>query len=323
MQHEHLQSFLSAAFGTSYKLMSFQRLAGGTRKGVYRLKLVDGGSVILYTLSASESYWFDPDVDPGDPFAEVYGIEFMETAAVALANAGARSPKIYLTDRSRSLYPGDIALVEDIPNGTLEAYVAANTTVASSKILPELGGMLTGMSKHSSPKLGKLFSIASGLYPQGQTAGQIIFDRAIRHLHILAEKLGVIKNIFPRIEAKLNAGYSDIKPRAYYSLVHGELGPDHILLDGNQRPVIIDIEGLMFFDVEWEHAFLKMRFAEMYDALEMQIELDPVRMAFYELAQSISLVEGPLRILDTDFPDKAFMQRIIAIHTDNIIRLSS
>lgn len=323
MQHEHLQTFLSTAFGTSCKLMSFQRLAGGTRKGVYRLKLGEGGSVILYTLSASESYWFDQNIGPGDPFTETFGIEFMEAAAVALANAGVRSPKIYLTDRSRSLYPGDIVLVEDIPDGTLEAYVTANTRIASSKTLLELGGMLTSMSKQSSPKLGKLFSIASGLSPQGQTAERIVFDRAIRHLDILSKKIEVINNIFPHIEAKLNAGYSDIKPRSYYNLVHGELGPDHVLLDSSQRPVIIDIEGLMFFDVEWEHAFIKMRFGEMYEALEMQIELDPVRMAFYELTQSISLVEGPLRILNTDFPDKAFMQGIIAIHTDNIIRLTS
>jgi hypothetical protein len=33
-------------------------------------------------------------------------------------------------------------------------------------------------------------------------------------------------------------------------------------VDQHQDPVLIDIEGLMFFDVEWEHAFLRILFGE-------------------------------------------------------------
>ena len=32
-------------------------------------------------------------------------------------------------------------------------------------------------------------------------------------------------------------------------LIHGELGPDHVLIDERGHPVIIDIEGVMFFDL--------------------------------------------------------------------------
>ena len=55
-----------------------------------------------------------------------------------------------------------------------------------------------------------------------------------------------------------------IRPRSDYRLIHGELGPDHVLVDGRGRPVIIDIEGLMYFDVEWEHVFVRLRFQEDY-----------------------------------------------------------
>jgi hypothetical protein len=40
--------------------------------------------------------------------------------------------------------------------------------------------------------------------------------------------------------------------------------PDHVLIDAQGAPVLIDIEGLMFFDAEWEHAFLRLRFGRHY-----------------------------------------------------------
>ncbi|MGV9288266.1 hypothetical protein [Streptomyces sp. NPDC003719] len=41
---------------------------------------------------------------------------------------------------------------------------------------------------------------------------------------------------------------------------------------------MIDIEGLMFFDAEWEHVFLQLRFGDQYPALPRP-GLDPARLA--------------------------------------------
>lgn len=89
-------------------------------------------------------------------------------------------------------------------------------------------------------------------------------------------------------------------------LVHGELGPDHVLVAADGEPIIIDIEGPAYFDVEWEHAFLRLRFGDAYPALR-PVDVDPARMALYEYAQTLSLIEAPLRIADTDFPDRQWM----------------
>jgi hypothetical protein len=106
-----------------------------------------------------------------------------------------------------------------------------------------------------------------------------------------------------------------VSPRTAYGLIHGELGPDHVLVDADGHPVLIDIEGLMYFDVEWEHVFLQLRFGERYVALARP-GLDPQRLDLYMLAMRLSLVAGPLRLLDGDFPDRAFMQEI-AEHNAN------
>jgi hypothetical protein len=101
-----------------------------------------------------------------------------------------------------------------------------------------------------------------------------------------------------------------VPPRQEYSLVHGELGLDHVLVDADGLPVMIDIEGLMFFDVEWEHVFLELRLGVDYDPLRVA-GLEPHRLTFYLLAQRLSLIAGPLRLLDGDFPDRGFMQQIV------------
>lgn len=66
----------------------------------------------------------------------------------------------------------------------------------------------------------------------------------------------------------------------------------------------------MFFDVEWEHTFLELRFGDNYRHLAVE-DLDNDRLRFYRLAMYLSLVEGPLRMLDGDFPDRAGMLDIV------------
>ncbi|OIJ86809.1 hypothetical protein BIV24_25660 [Streptomyces colonosanans] len=89
-----------------------------------------------------------------------------------------------------------------------------------------------------------------------------------------------------------------VRSRARHGLVHGELGPDHVLVDADGRPALIDIEGLMYFDAEWEHVFLQLRFGPHYDALRTE-GLDEGRLRLYRLAMHLSLVAGPLRLRAT------------------------
>jgi hypothetical protein len=60
----------------------------------------------------------------------------------------------------------------------------------------------------------------------------------------------------------------------------------------------------MYFDPEWEHVFLRLRFGRDYRFLGAS-GLDPDRLRLYQLAMHLSLVAGPLRLLDGDFPARA------------------
>jgi hypothetical protein len=83
---------------------------------------------------------------------------------------------------------------------------------------------------------------------------------------------------------------------------------------------VIDIEGLMYFDLEWEYVFLKLRFEDHYPAIRAQdADLDEERLRLYALAMHISLVAGPLRLLDGDFPDRETMLAIVRYNTRAVL----
>ncbi|MDB5540870.1 MAG: hypothetical protein JWQ89_2597, partial [Devosia sp.] len=268
----------------------------------------------------AENYWTDNSTDPRDPFAEASGLDLLEAATLALTAAGARVPALLLVDRGKSTYPADIAIVDDLRGGTLEAMIAGDAGAAEQP-LRAVGAMLNGMARHTSPRLGKVAAVAAGVAPQDRRAEQIVLELGLGHLAIVAGKVPELGQARERIEDALRERHAQVRPRDWYSLIHGELGADHVMIDGEGRPVIIDVEGVMFFDAEWEHGFTRMRFGNSYEALGIEVELDPARLALYELARSLSLVEGPLRILETDFPHRDLMRSIVTTHTGKVLRL--
>jgi aminoglycoside phosphotransferase (APT) family kinase protein len=127
------------------------------------------------------------------------------------------------------------------------------------------------------------------------------------HLDTAAGRDARLADAHERIANHLHHLRSAVTAREEYGLVHGELGPDHVLVTPSGEPALIDIEGLAYFDVEWEHAWLQMRFRDAYSTLH-PVSLDPDRLDLYRYAQTLSLIEGPLRIADTDFPNRQWMR---------------
>ena len=100
-----LAGVMREVFGTARSIVSVDRLAGGTKKGVYRVTVDDGTSAVVYVWSADEDYWEgllpDSSNDPESVFAHSSGIDLFEAATRRLESVGARSPRLFFTDRSR------------------------------------------------------------------------------------------------------------------------------------------------------------------------------------------------------------------------------
>jgi Phosphotransferase enzyme family len=325
---ESLAGIVRAAFGPGRRLAAVDRLSGGSKKGVYRLTFDDGGTVVGYLWNATENYWPGAQQQAGenhaDPFSDASGADLFEASHAYLDGLGVRVPQVYLLDRSRVAYPADIALVEDVPGESLETQLERGLPGAD-QALARLGAAIAVMHQHRGPRFGKIAYVLASVTGQDGSAQdataqdatgrdlsceQIVLDRALADLDWAACRDGRVAAARGQLEDVSRALAAAVPPRTHYGLIHGELGPDHVLIDDQGHPVIIDIEGVMFFDVEWEHAFLELRFGRHYRWLRAS-DLDDRRLRFYRLALYLSLIAGPLRLLDGDYPDREPMLEIV------------
>lgn len=306
------------------QLASLTRLAGGSKKGVYRLVLADESSVLLYVWREAENYWPPGPQTVGDPFTDASGAREFQAGHAALAAAGVRVPELYALDLSRQHYPADIALLEDLRGGTLEDLLARDPE-AAARPMAELGAALRAMQDQRSDRFGKVAELVGVSSPRAgrstspgmdEPAEDIILRRALAHLAAAAALSPQLAAAELALATLVRASHAAVAPRRQYGLVHGELGPGHVLLDDAGAPVLIDIEGVTWFDVEWEHAFLRLTFEHADYARLGLPAVDEARVAFYDLAQRISLVEGPLRIAATDYPERDWMLELAQFHTD-------
>jgi hypothetical protein len=181
-------------------------------------------------------------------------------------------------------------VVEDVPGDNLEALLRQDPRSVETT-MARLAEALGAMQRHRGPRFGKVALIDKGGTSEGSSCEQVVLDRALGDLAEAAARDTRITRSRDRLESVVRKLAAAVRPRSEYGLIHGELGPDHVLVDRHGQPVLIDIEGLMFFDVEWEHAFLRLRFGLHYRWLDRG-DLDQRRLRFYMLAMRLSLVAG-------------------------------
>ncbi|HLL64899.1 MAG TPA: phosphotransferase [Micromonosporaceae bacterium] len=313
---ETLTPMMREVFGTDRHIATVDRLLNGTKKGVYRVTLDDATSVIVYVWNADEDYWDgllpDGHDDPSNPFAHASGIDYFVGATRRLEAVGVRSPRLLLADRSKDLYPADIAVTEDVRGGTLQALLERDPD-AGRRTLARLSDMLRRMHAYRAPAFGRVAWIDSGGAPPPTTCEQAYLERALANIATAVPRDARAAEGEAMLERKLRTLYATLDPRAEHGVVHGELCAEHTLVGPDGEPVIIDIEGLMYTDIEVEHCWMRMRFGPHYAALRNP-ELDPTRVKYYQYVMHLDLVGGPLRIAEGDFPNRDWMLDVANFH---------
>ncbi|MFF7600204.1 phosphotransferase family protein [Streptomyces mirabilis] len=312
LTRDELAPLARAALGRARTLTAVTRLRGGSKKGVYRLFLDDGSTAVAYVWDPAEDYWDAAPADPRDSFSHASGLDLFTAAYDRLTALGIRTPRLLFADRGHTHLPSDVAVVEDVRGGSLEDLLHRDPEAAEGP-LRELAEALRTLHAHPAPRHGKVAVVDNGGSAYGGSCEQVVLERALADLAEAAARDPRIAAVREATYDRLHALAGTVRPRGRVGLVHGELGPDHVLVDEHGHPALIDIEGLLYFDAEWEHVFLRQRFHHAYEALRAD-GLDEDRLRLYRLAMHLSLVAGPLRLLDGDFPDPEFM-RAIAEHS--------
>ncbi|MFB4269124.1 hypothetical protein [Nonomuraea sp. GTA35] len=154
-----LAALVREVFGGDRRLAHVERLTGGSKKGVYRLSFQDAGpTAMLYAWSGDEDYWDSARVESREPFAHGSGLALFEAAHARLSSVGVRVPDLYFADGARELYPADVAVIEDVRGGTLEARLGGE----DPRPLARLAESLRAMAGCRSRELGKVALVESG-----------------------------------------------------------------------------------------------------------------------------------------------------------------
>ncbi|WP_262380030.1 hypothetical protein [Nonomuraea sp. PA05] len=172
---EELAALVREVYGGDRRLAHVDRLKGGSKKGVYRLTFQDRGpAAVLYIWSGDEDYWDAAHLERPEPFAHGSGLALFRAAHARLAEVGVRVPDLYFADDGRGLYPADVALIEDVRGGTLEARLDAG----DAKALERLARDLRAMAGCRERELGKVALVESG-QPVGRAAPEIVLEVAL------------------------------------------------------------------------------------------------------------------------------------------------
>ncbi|MER7479111.1 phosphotransferase [Streptomyces sp. NPDC126510] len=321
---DQLAGAARAALGGGRRLKTVERLTGGSKKGVYRLTMDDATTAVAYIWEASENYWptGEGDDDLTNPFSPGSGLDLFEAAHVRLESVGLRVPELHLTDREGTHYPADLAILEDFPGENLLDLLRSDPHTAEPT-LARLADAVAAMGRRHGPRFGKVGLIDAGGASRATSCERAALDFGLYCLAEAASRDKRIAGARDRLEERLRELAAAVRPRAEYAVVHGELGLDHVLVDRDGNPVLIDIEDLMYFDVEWEHVFLRLRHPDGHARRLAVPGLDEERLALYTLVQRLSLTAGPLRLLEGDFPDRAFMRAIAEHHGNEALALVS
>jgi hypothetical protein len=288
-----LKPYVRNLFGENCIMQNMNQIYGGAQKITYKVDCSNNFSFILYVWDNSRDYFHEEKTKNILPSG---GADLFEINQQFLLNQGISTPKLYYIDRSKTKYPFDFAFVEYISGGDISSYYDKNPEI-QKQVFSNLANVVRRMHSVKSHGFGSL----KGIIHTNQTCQQIILEKTIDELKFSSKYIAEMnKN---RLTEVLNSLYRRLKPRNYYSLIHGELGPNHVLVDKNLQTYLIDIECLSYFDIEYEHSFLEFRFENYNDYLKVE-ELDEDRLRFYKLTLHISYTTGAQKLLLRGYPDK-------------------
>ncbi|WP_051084537.1 phosphotransferase family protein [Gracilibacillus lacisalsi] len=287
---------------------------GGTQKVVYKIACSNGFSCVLYVWDLTMNY-FSEEIATEDITEQSYGSDLFELNNKYLTQQGIRTPTLYDLNNEKSHYSFDYALVEYIDGQTAEAYFHHPDSLIQDKLFQRLGDLLGSMHANEACTYGKLNHSGTNT----ANCHLLKMENAKRQLSYASQYVESIRTNHSKLLHALYELESRIEPRSRYGFIHGELGPDHVLVNDHFDPYLIDIEGASFFDIEHEHSFLQLRFGDYYRYLKID-NLDPNRMLFYRFHHHISLISGGLKLLHRGFPDQEFAKGLIHHHSRSTLK---
>lgn len=309
---EDLSLKAKEVFGEDYIINNVVRLYGGAKKGTFKIECTNGFNFVLYIWDLRTTYVSNYQ-DKSDMFLH-NGAKIFANSEEVFKENNIPTQKLYAVDTTQEKYPFDYALVEYIQGKEIEFYMQ-KAEQSSNKYFEDLRN-----------EIKKLHSIKSQFAGQPKSLMQydfccesFILDKINKDMNYLVRNskdvaLGnvKIKNCYMDL-------YKNIMPRKEYVLIHGELGPNHVIVGEDNKNYFINIDGAKYFDIEYETSYMEFRFGKYYKYLK-EDNLDINRMKFYRFAHHISYLAGAIQLKEINYYQSNQVEKMIDCNLEEIAK---
>ncbi|MHA2283538.1 MAG: phosphotransferase [Promethearchaeota archaeon] len=312
---EEISDCIRALTGVNADISSIEEIKGGTRKKVLLVKCQAPEDVYLLYVWYNENRYFTEGEDGKESY--MFNLRAPELFAMNtefLLDAGVRVPKILGRGTLRACL--EYAFVEHIGGGNFLQYATSLPVIEKHSLLKDVNELLRTLHSQRRSYPGLLTDS-----PRRPTWTVDFVLQKVKHdVELISRWHKEIKAAKPRILDLLRQRRQAIQDRAQYNLVHGEAGPEHILVDHDGKPYLIDVEHVHFSNIESDHASLELLFGEDYRFLSRD-DLDPFMMDFYRLALHIVYARGASQLVKKGYHDQDMAKRMMKKNLSAILAL--
>jgi len=316
MKNKQINRYIKDIFGNRRSVQGVKKLLGGVQKSTYKVDCNTGEQIILHIWDVVDDLFYEKK-DHVKKKMIANSAEQLKINNDFLIKNGINTPQIFKIDVSKEEYPYEFAFVEYINNGDISEIVYGKESQERELVLNNLQKEIIKLHSCKRDFHGKLMN-------QKKTEESFIkriYDIALHDLEYSIKHYKDIDKNKDKIISCLQEYMSKLKVRKEFSLIHNELGPEHVLMNKDYDVFLIDIEGLLYADIELEHAYLNFRFDKGYSYLKRQ-GLDHDRLIFYKLYLHLSYLYGHLKILnDFDYQGEKSIENIIKYNAQEALKL--
>ncbi|WP_349674016.1 phosphotransferase [Lacrimispora sp.] len=296
MDTDKVQQFMKlktkVVFGDSFILNRMTRILGGAQKHTYLAETENGLCFVIYIWDKSTSYF---TYNEEDIFSSSSSLLFELNNNLMLQHK-VLTPKLYFMDRSKGEQDYDYAFAEYI-DGTDMDNIIAQQEDRLPRALSSLETSIRNLHKIKSDFVGQL----NRMQTEEFDVLKYSLKAAQKNIEYLKAADDSNKELYMGVWDKLLRLSKIMEKRQEYTFIHGELGPNHVLVDKYDNAYLIDIEGGKYCDLEEEISFLNIRFGSLLENLE--IDLDSDRMEFYRIGHCLNNLSGAIQLKLKDYYD--------------------
>lgn len=283
---EFIQNKINHVFGNDYRLINMEPLLGGAQKHCFLAECGNGFSFVIYKW-CEETTYFTYDSETAI-FRSSSASLFEENNKIMLEN-GVLTPKIYFIDRTRNEQNYDYAFVEYIDGLDIEN-ISSKSPQRMSKAIESLTNNINKLHKIRSNRVGQI----DRMQDEEFDILTFYFENLCEDCDYLINNDKDFKEMYLYAKEEASLLLKRISKSTEYTFTHGELGPNHVIVDKDNNAFLIDIEGAKFCDVEEENSFLKIRFNNLLQAVDDEVDED--KMLFYHITHCFGNLRGAIEL---------------------------